>query len=98
PQYGSAARAGHPAMPALGMVGVGGADADLRAAADTAAGAAVGTGRGVAAIASRGGFTNFGRFAAPYRGRSGCPNCGRCAAAYRARYGRTPSETLRRAR
>ena len=54
------------------------ADADLRAAAD----AAVGAGRGVAAIASRWGFTNFGRF----------------AAAYRARYGRTPSEALRGAR
>ena len=81
-QYGFAAQVGQSPMAYLRQVRLRRADADLRAAADTAAGAAVGTGRGVAAIASRWGFTNFGRF----------------AAAYRARYGRTPSETLRRAR
>lgn len=68
------AQVGQPPMAYLRQVRLQRADADLRAAAD----AAVGAGRGVAAIASRWGFTNFGRF----------------AAAYRARYGRTPSETL----
>jgi AraC-like DNA-binding protein len=49
--------------------------------ADAELRAADGAARGVAGIASRWGFTNFGRF----------------ASAYRMRYGRTPSETLRRA-
>ena len=77
-QYGFAAQVGQPPMAYLRQVRLQRADADLRAVA----GAAAGAGHGVAAIASRWGFTNFGRF----------------AAAYRARYGRTPSEALRGAR
>ena len=73
-QYGFAAQVGQSPMAYLRQVRLQRADADLRAAASVGHGA----GRGVAAIASRWGFTNFGRF----------------AAAYRARYGRTPSETL----
>ena len=73
-QYGFAAQVGQSPMAYLRQVRLQRADADLRAAARVGRGA----GRGVAAIASRWGFTNFGRF----------------AAAYRARYGRTPSETL----
>jgi transcriptional regulator GlxA family with amidase domain len=73
-QYGFAAQVGQSPMANLRQVRLQRADADLRAAASVGPGAD----RGVAAIASRWGFTNFGRFAATYR----------------ARYGRTPSETL----
>ena len=73
-QYGFAAQLGTSPMTYLRQVRLQRADADLRAA-DSAD-------RGVAAIASRWGFTNFGRF----------------AAAYRARYGHPPSQTLRRLR
>jgi transcriptional regulator GlxA family with amidase domain len=77
-QYGFAAQVGQSPMAYLRQVRLQRADADLRAAASVGPDVGPGAGRGVAAIASRWGFTNFGRF----------------AAAYRARYGRTPSETL----